>query len=138
MSSPDKQFARDVAKNLDRRRTKRRVATAGGLAGAIALAVMYLTCERGWGVSNKGNDEGKGVGSAIIKEMGTRRCVIRVSAAGITVDGNQATRQAAVAACKDTPGADVVVTGDARQGDWDELRAALEAANVPVYKLGQP
>jgi hypothetical protein len=27
----------------------------------------------------------------------------------------------------------VVVTGDARQGDWDALRAALEAAKVPVF-----
>ena len=42
-------------------------------------------------------------------------------------------RDVAVTKCKKTSGADVVVTGDARQGDWDELRAALEAAGVAVY-----
>lgn len=138
MSSPDKQLAKDVAKNLDRRRMRRRVLMLVALAAAIALAVMYLTCGAGFGLGGKGKGDGKGVGSAIVREVGPRRCMIRVSAAGITVDGTKATRKAAVAACKDTTGADVVVTGDARQGDWDELRAALEAANIAVYKLGQP
>lgn len=138
MSSPDKQLAKDVAKNLDRRRMRRRLLVLVGLAAAIALAVLYLTCGRGWGISGKGNSEGKGVGSAIVRDVGPQRCRIRISAAGITVDGKSATRKAAVAACKETTGADVVVTGDARQGDWDELRAALEAANIAVYKLGQP
>lgn len=137
MSPPDKQLAKDVAKNLDRRRMRRRLVTLVGLAAAIALAVMYLTCGRGFGLGGTGKGDGKGVGSAIVKEVGPRRCMIRVSSTGITVDGKPATSKSAVAACKDTTGADVVVTGDARQGNWDELRRALEAANIAVYKLGQ-
>ncbi len=136
MSTPHKQLAKDVAKNLDRRRMRRRLVMLVGLAAAIALAVMYLTCGKGFGLGGKG--KGDGVGSAIVKEVGPRRCVIRVSAKGITVDGKQVTSKNAVAACKDTTGADVVVTGDARQGDWDELRRALQAGNIAVYKLGQP
>ena len=31
----------------------------------------------------------------------------------------------------------VTVTGDARQGDWDELRAALQAVGVKIYIRGQ-
>ena len=138
MTTPDKQLAKDVAKNLDRRHTRRRVATLGALAAAIALAVSYLTCGQGFGLGGKGKGKGEGVGSAIVKDVGPRRCMIRVSATGITIDGKKATSKSAVAACKDTTGADVVVTGDARQGDWDELRRALEAAKIAVYKLGQP
>ena len=51
--------------------------------------------------------------------------------------GKPATRTKAVAACKSTTGADVIVTGDAREGDWRDLRTALEAAHVPIYaRLG--
>lgn len=137
MSSADKRLAKDIATNLDRRRMGRRVLFLAVLAAAIVLAVMYLRFGRGWGIATvKG--EGKGLGSAIVREVGPKRCTIRVTAAGITLDGKKATRKAVVTACKETTGADVVVTGDARQGDWDELRAALEAANVAIYKLGQP
>ena len=140
MTSPDKQLAKNVAKNLDRRRMRRRLVMLVALAAAVALAVMYLTCGTDFGLGGQGKAKAKaeGVGSAIVKEVGPRRCVIRVSASGITADGTSATTKSAVAACKDTTGADVVVTGDARQGDWDELRRALEAANIAVYKLGQP
>ncbi|MBA3456271.1 MAG: hypothetical protein H0T42_24435 [Deltaproteobacteria bacterium] len=136
MSSTDKKLAKDIATNLDRRRTRRRLIALVALAAAIALAVMYLRCGRSLGIG--GQDASKGLGSAIVKEITPKRCAIRVSATGITVDGQKATRKAAVTACKETTGADVVVTGDARQGDWDELRTALEAANVPIYKLGRP
>lgn len=138
MTTPDKQLAKDVAKNLDRRRMRRRAVTFVGLAAAIALAVTYLTCGRGWGIGGTGKGESEALGSAIVRDARPRRCMIRISAAGITVDGKPAKQKAAIAACKDTAGADVVVTGDARQGDWDDLRTALEHANIAVYKLGRP
>jgi len=60
-----------------------------------------------------------------------------VAPGAITVDGKPMSRDDAVAACKATTGADVVVTGDAREGDWQELRAALEAAGVKDISLRQ-
>lgn len=101
------------------------------LAAAIALAVMYLTCGTDFGLGGKG--KGEAPRTLVSTDAGPTRCVVRVSAEGITVGGKLVTRDEAVTACKATTGADVVVTGDARQGDWDELRAALEAAGVAVY-----
>jgi hypothetical protein len=134
MTSPDKKLAKDIATHLDRRRTRRRLVVLLLLAAAVVVAVLYLTCGRGWGIGGKGKGKGEGPGSAVAVDAGPRRCVIRITGAGLTLDGKPATREAAVAACRATTGADVVVTGDARQGDWDELRAALEAANIAIYK----
>ncbi|CAN5899124.1 hypothetical protein BH11MYX3_BH11MYX3_01110 [soil metagenome] len=135
MTKNDSQFARDVAKQLDRRRMRRRLFMIGLFVAAIALAITFLTCGRGWGVggAGKGEGSGPGAGSGSAGDKGSPRCAIRVTGAGILVDGKPATRQEAVAMCKTTSGADVVVTGDARQGDWDELRAALEAAKIPIF-----
>jgi hypothetical protein len=135
MTKNDSQFAKDVAKQLDRRRMRRRLFMIGMFVAAIALAITYLTCGRGWGVGGAGKGEGSGPGSGSGRavEKAPPRCAIRVTGAGILLDGKPATRQEAVAMCKTMAGADVVVTGDARQGDWDELRAALEAANIPVF-----
>lgn len=134
MSSPESKLANDVAKQLDRRRMRRRLLALGVIVGAIVLAVLYLTCGHGWGLGGSGKGKGEGAGSGTAVDPGPRRCVIRVTAAGITLGGKPATREAVVKACKATTGADVVVTGDARQGDWDELRAALETANIVIYK----
>ncbi len=137
MTQPnDNHFAKSVAKQLDRRRMRRRLVLLALFVGAIALAITYLTCGRGWGVGGAGKGEGSGPGpgsGAVRADAGPNRCSIRVSADGILVDGAPATREAAVATCSATTGADVVVTGDARQGDWDALRTALEAANVPIF-----
>jgi hypothetical protein len=62
---------------------------------------------------------------------------VRISAEGITVDGKRMVREDAVTACKQTEGALITVTGDARQGDWDELRTALEQAGVPIFTRGR-
>jgi hypothetical protein len=126
------QFAKDVAKQLDRRQRRRRVLFLGGAIGALVLAVLYLRCGRGWGLGGKGPGSGTG-SAAVVADAGPLRCTIRVAAHGLTVDGKPATRDEAVAACKATTGADVIVTGEARQGDWDALRGALEAAHVAVY-----
>lgn len=133
MTEPTKHFAKDVAKQLDRRRMRRKLLVFALLVAALALAITYLTCGRGWGLGGAGKGEGSGPGPAARVDAGPSRCSIRVTAEGVFVDGARATPEAAVAACRATTGADVVVTGDARQGDWDALRVALEAAKVPVY-----
>lgn len=129
----NKQFAKDVAKQLDRRRMRRKLVVFALFVALIVLAVTYVTCGRGWGLGGAGKGEGSGPGSSAPRDAGPSRCAIRVTAEGILLDGARTTPQAAVAACKATTGADVVVTGDARQGDWDALRGALEAAGVPIF-----
>lgn len=135
MNPDDRRFAKDVAKQLDRRQVRRKVGLYAALAGALAVGLSYLTCGH-WGLGGKGEGSGtgKGTGPAAITEPVTLRCQIRVTKAGIAVDGAKATRAEAVAACKKTVGADVVVTGDARQGDWDELKDALKAAKIDVQR----
>jgi hypothetical protein len=133
-----KQFAKDVAKQLAKRQRRRKWMTLGAVAGLIVLAVVYLRCGRGWGIGGEGSGSGSGTGLAIVSSLdaGVRRCAIRVTAAGIAVDGKPMKKDEAVAACRERGGADVVVTGDAREGDWDELRTALDAAHVEVFVRG--
>jgi hypothetical protein len=135
MTTPahDKQLAKDVARQLDRRQLRRKLLLLALLVAAVVVAVLYLTCGRGFGIGGAGKGEGKGPGSSIPADAGPHRCAVRVTQTGVIVDGKAATREQAIAACKATDGADVVVTGDARQGDWDALRAAFEAAGIPVF-----
>ncbi len=125
------ELAKDVAKELDRRRRRRRLIFAAVWAALIALALVYVRCGGSWGLGGRGS--GAGSGAVAASDAGPHRCAIRVAANGVTVDGRAATREAAVATCRSAGGADVVVTGDAREGDWAALRAALEAAKVPVF-----
>ena len=105
---------------------RRRLALAA--AGALALAAaLWLRCGSGWGLGGTG----RGSGSGAAGPTAAKRCALRVTATGIFVDGKSRTRDEAVAACKAT-GAEVVVTGDAREGDWKDLDAALHAAGVDV------
>jgi hypothetical protein len=130
-------FARDVAKELEKRKRRRRAISLVVIAAIVALAITYLQCGSGFGLGG-GKGPGKGgEGSGISKSNEPARCTVRVSAEGIFVDGAKTTRDDAVKACKKTDGAMVTVTGDARQGDWDELRAALEAVGVKIYLRGQ-
>jgi hypothetical protein len=126
----DKRFVKDVAKELDRRHLRRKIVVLGGATAAIVLAVMYLRCGHGWGLGGEG--AGSGAGSGPGSAVAAKRCEIRVAKAGITVDGHAVTREAAVVACKPLGAADVIVTGDAREGDWEALRQALEAAKLDI------
>jgi len=137
-----KRLARDVARELEASRRRRRVVVGLLVIGAIIAAVLYLTCGKGWGVGGKGKGEGAGsgpgTGAVVAVDAGPTRCALRLAEAGLTVDGKPATRDEAIAACKQTTGgAEVLVTGDARQGDWDDLRAALEAAGI-IYTTREP
>jgi hypothetical protein len=134
MTTPSRQFANDVASELERRRRTRRLVLICAWAAAIIAAILYMRCGSGWGTGGKGPGKGAGTGSAAT--TGAKRCVVRVTAEGISVDGTLMKRDEAVAACKQTEGALITVTGDARQGDWDELRAALERAGVQIFKRG--
>jgi hypothetical protein len=124
-------FADDVARALHRRMRRRRLAFGAAGAALVAIAIYFVTCGHGFGLGGTGN--GSGVAAAA-SDAGPSRCLVRVSAAGYAVDGKPAaSRAVVVAACRRTAGADVTVTGDAREGDWSELRAALDAAHVAVF-----
>jgi hypothetical protein len=134
-----RRLARDVARRMDRRRLQRKMVLWTGLLAAIVLAVTYLTCGQGWGIGGKGKGEGEGGAGTAVKpavDAKPRRCSIKLSPEGITVDGKQASREEAVKLCKGKhlQGADVTVTGDTRQGDWDDLRGALDAAGITIFK----
>jgi hypothetical protein len=133
--------ARAVAKHLDRRQLRRKVILYGLLIGTIIFAVLYLRCGLGWGLGGSGKGDGDGDGSGSARALvsstgdaGPKRCAIFIAPEGITVDGVKMTRDEAVAACKATTGADVIVAGDTRRGDWNDLKAALEAANIEIFK----
>jgi hypothetical protein len=138
-----KDLAKGVAKELSAQRRKRKLATYGFFGALLAAAIFFARCGMGWGVGGgegdgigdgKGDGKAKGSGSAVDQP---KRCTVRVAADGIFVDGAKKTRDDAVALCKKTEGAMVTVTGDARQGDWDELRAALQAVGVKIYIRGE-
>jgi hypothetical protein len=122
-------FADDVARALHRRMRRRRLVMVAVGAAVVALAVYFVTCGHGFGLG------GAGKGSGTTTTSSPHRCLVRVTARGYVLDGKPAgTRDAVVAGCRTTAGAEVTVTGDARQGDWDELRSALEAAHVAIIK----
>jgi hypothetical protein len=122
-----------LAKELDRRRARKKLTIYSALLAAAVAALMYLRCGSGWGTGGKGAGEGGSAISVAPPSDGAARCSLRLAADGLTVDGKAATRDEAIAACKGKTGADVLITGDARQGDWDELRDALEAAKIPFF-----
>jgi len=141
----DRRLARDVAKHLDRRRVRRKLFLWVLVLGAIALAVLYLRCGSGFGLGGKGKGSGagsgpgSGTGSAkpllAPVDAGPRRCEVRVAASGISVDGKGVTVEEAVAACKGAIEAKVLVTGGARRGDWEDLKAAFDRAEIQVLRV---
>jgi hypothetical protein len=133
----DDRLARDVAKHLEQRRTPRKLVLWAAVLALLVVAARYLTCGHGFGLGGTGSSDDTGA-SAVHPAVGPHRCAIRVTASGITVDGKPMQRDEAVTACRAMAGADVVVTGDARQGDRDSLLGALAAAKVPTFLRDQP
>jgi hypothetical protein len=132
----DKRFVRDVAKQVDRRRMRRKATLWTALLALVAAAVAYLRCGGGFGLgTGTGGEAGPSTPQTV---AAPRRCAIRVTATGIVVNGVPMQRDQAVDACKATTGADVIVTGDAREGDWADLRTALTAAGVADVVVHQP
>ncbi len=139
-SPDDRQFARDVAREIDRRRMRRRVTLWTALLAVIAVALMYLRFGDGLGIGGGrpglgGGDDGSARARSLAEPA---RCVIRIAASGLTVDGRAMSRDDAVAACKTAPGVDVRVAGDVREGDWQALRAALRAAGIQNLTVIDP
>lgn len=127
--SHDRKFARDVARQIDRRRTRRRLTLWSGLLVLVIAAAGYLRLGGGLGQLGLGGHPGEGDGEGH-PLAGPRRCAIRLSASGLSVDGHSTSREAAISACKAAPGVDIHPTGDARHGDGEELAAALKAAGA--------
>lgn len=131
----------------------------GLIVALIALAVIYLRCG-GAGLGFGGGGGGSapvgllkeppppttpasskdGEEPAASQDAGLLRCQLRLDSGGLWLLGatgqSQTDVASAVSSCKESGGADVVITGDARQGAWDELRAALDAAGVPSFVRG--
>lgn len=141
--TPDRRFAKDVAKHLDRRRTRRRLFGWTIVLGAIALAASYLTCGQGFGLGGLGlgKGEGSGPGSGSVEALiaagdaGPSRCQIRIAIGGIFVNGKSASVDEAVAACKDAAAAEVLVTGGARVSDEKDLKAAFDRAGIQILRV---
>lgn len=129
--------ARDGAKRLEQRRTPRKLVLWTAALALLIAAARYLTCGHGFGLGGVGSGDDTGA-STVQPAAGPRRCEIRITARGITVDGKPMQRDAAVAACQAMAGADIIVTGDARQGDRDSLLGALAAAKVPTFLRDHP
>jgi hypothetical protein len=64
------------------------------------------------------------------------RCTLRVSQKGIYVDGDPKSRADAIAACKRTAGAVVVLEDGAPADEWKTLQAALRREGVPILMRG--
>jgi hypothetical protein len=127
-------FADDVAKALHKRIRRRKLGFFAVGAGLIALLVYFVTCGHGFGLGGQGKGSGVGPGVVAASDAGPTRCIVRVDKSGYSVDGKaNAKREDVVTECKKTGAAEVTVTGDAIEGSWTELKAALERAHVAVF-----
>jgi hypothetical protein len=70
------------------------------------------------------------------REEQPQRCMVRVTADAITVDGMTLARDAAVERCKRAAAATVAIE-DGGEPAWRELRAALQAVGVKIYVRGE-
>ena len=136
----DRKFARDVARQIDHRRVRRRLTLWAVLLALASAAAIFLRCGGGFGllgIGGAGEGDGDRTPRSVVAPV---RCAIRISAGGISVGGHPMSRDEAVAACKGTPGAEVVVTGDARHGDREQLISALHAAGIDIvlHDLARP
>lgn len=94
----------------------------------------------GTGMSTK-QDEPTAPAKPLVGETpAPARCQLRLDGSGLWQLGSTGQEKmevaAAVAACKQAGGADVTVTGDARQGAWDELKRALDEEGVASFVRG--
>jgi len=144
----DPRFVRDVAKQIDRRRVRRRVTLWSFLLALVAAAAGYLRCGNGLGVGGLGLGGAGGPGGRDEQTEPRRvdgpvRCTIRISAAGFTAAGKVVSRDDAVAACKGASAVDIYRTGDARHGDTEEFHAALgragfRDADIAIHPVPRP
>jgi hypothetical protein len=123
---------RAMTEGKAKKRSKRKLVLLVIWTALIVAAVLWLRCGNGWGIGGgSGSGSGSGTSTSTSTSTSTKKCEVRVSAKGIELDGKTSTRDEVVAKCKQ--GADVVVTGDAREGEWTALHEALDAAHVPSF-----
>lgn len=117
-----------------------RLAPLAVIGALIALALLLFRCGPRLGLGgDDGDDPDPGAARTVaapIADAAPARCQVRLAAAGLSVDGRTVEPAAAIEACRAAGAADVIVTGDARQGDWDALRAGLEGAGVELFVRG--
>ena len=65
-------------------------------------------------------------------------CELRLDRRGLWRNDQLIDTKAAIAACEPARHANLVVTGDARQGDYDDLEEALVSAGIRVSTLRPP
>lgn len=92
--------------------------------GAAFISLLHLGC--GTPASTE----------RITPEQKPMRCSIRLTSKGITVDGDPADRDQAVALCKPRTEALVELGDDASDGQWQALRTALADAGVKILIRG--
>jgi hypothetical protein len=90
------------------------------IAGGGALAWLLL---HGGG----GGADGKSPGVPAVAP-----CALRLDARALTIDGRDTTTDDAIARCRASGHAEVVITGDAIAGVADQLLAALARAGIAV------
>ncbi len=127
---------KQVAKHLDRRQRRRRLIVLSTVLALAILAILYLRCGRGLGGRDEGTGSAQPLATPIPDAAPRTHCALRLAAAGLSLDGESTSSDAAIAACKQAT-IEVLVTGDARQGDWDKLREALDAASIH-YTVREP
>ncbi|MDX2091778.1 MAG: outer membrane lipoprotein carrier protein LolA [Kofleriaceae bacterium] len=74
--------------------------------------------------------------TASVPTSSATRCTLRVSKKGIYVDGDPKSRADAIAACKRTAGAMVVLEDDAPADEWKALQAGLRQGGVKILMRG--
>ena len=123
--------AKDVAKEIERRARRRKLAMLGVWVALVVAAVLYLRCGQGWGTGGTGS--GTSTSTSTSTSTNKKRCQLKLGSSGVMLDGKTMSREGAVEQCaRAGGGAEVTVTGDAREGDWSALRGMLSAAHVDI------
>jgi hypothetical protein len=107
---------------------KREHSNAGTLAlvaGGGALAWLFLH-GGGFGLGGRG----KGKPSDAPPPAGP--CHLRLDSRALTLDGREVSNDDAIATCRASGHAEVLITGDAIAGVADQLLAALKRADVAI------
>ncbi|HWO25872.1 MAG TPA: peptidoglycan DD-metalloendopeptidase family protein [Kofleriaceae bacterium] len=125
-----------MAEHHSNSNTGRTVAVIGG----CTLLLWLLFRGKGWGLGGKGDGDGDGPGSGSgssspqisTSDVDPRHCKVRIAANGISVDGKPTTVEEAIAACRSTEGAEVLVTGGGRVSDREDLEAAFRRAGIQI------
>jgi hypothetical protein len=121
-----------------RRLRKGRLIAAGGVVGLLVAALLFLRCGQDFGL---GGGDGEAPETPVVADAAPppadaapARCLLRLDADGLTLEGAAVTVEGAVEACRAAGAAELVVTGDASFGLRERLRQALREAAIDLYE----